>query len=162
MTKKVLTLAFPVRENEILLGLKKRGFGAGLYNGFGGKLEGDETIEEGMKRELWEEVGIEAVAYQKLGVLTFYYTTSTLEVHIFKVREFEGVPTESDEMAPLWYRETEIPLQIMWPDDAYWLPLFLEDKPFVGAFWFSDEADEVGRLKIVRHELNELKTCYFS
>lgn len=38
------------RTREILLGMKKRGFGMGKWNGFGGKIEGDETTEEGARR----------------------------------------------------------------------------------------------------------------
>ena len=52
MENKLLTLAFVCRDREILLGFKKRGFGAGRWNGFGGKVENGETIEEGAKRYL--------------------------------------------------------------------------------------------------------------
>ncbi len=37
-------------ESNILLGLKKRGFGSGKWNGFGGKVEANESIEEAAKR----------------------------------------------------------------------------------------------------------------
>lgn len=43
---------------RILLGLKKRGFGAGKWNGFGGKVEKGETIEAAALRELEEESGL--------------------------------------------------------------------------------------------------------
>lgn len=161
MDKKILTLAFPCRDGQILLGYKKRGFGAGLYNGFGGKLEVGETIEAGMLRELKEEVDLTATKYVKLGVLNFFYTDRQMEVHVFKVTEFLGEPSESEEMTAVWHHPVDIPLTKMWPDDAYWLPLFLANKPFAGKFWFSDETDELGRMRIVRQELIELKTCYF-
>lgn len=50
--RKVLTLAFirDLERGELLLGLKKRGFGEGNWNGFGGKVELGETIEEGAIR----------------------------------------------------------------------------------------------------------------
>lgn len=47
---KVLTLVFVLRPGEVLLGYKKRGFAQGWWNGFGGKVEAGETIEEGAKR----------------------------------------------------------------------------------------------------------------
>ena len=50
VANKVLTLAFLRRSGEILLGFKKRGFGAGRWNGFGGKVEPGETIEQGARR----------------------------------------------------------------------------------------------------------------
>ena len=47
---KLLTLAFVKTSTDILLGYKKRGFGMGRWNGFGGKVEAGETIEDAAKR----------------------------------------------------------------------------------------------------------------
>jgi 8-oxo-dGTP diphosphatase/2-hydroxy-dATP diphosphatase len=46
--RKVFTLALIFREDfsQVLLGMKKRGFGEGKWNGFGGKLDLGETIEQ--------------------------------------------------------------------------------------------------------------------
>ena len=60
MEEKSYTLIFCRREtpsgfNEILLGMKKRGFGTGKWNGFGGKIENGESAEQGAIRELEEE-----------------------------------------------------------------------------------------------------------
>jgi hypothetical protein len=65
-------------------------------------------------------------------------------------------------MTAVWFELAYIPLAQMWPDDEYWLPLFLTDKPFAGKYWFNEETDELGRLKITKQELIELKTCYFA
>ena len=67
--KKVLTLLMVVRDGSVLLGEKKRGFGEGFYNGFGGKVEEGETVEEATLRELEEEAGIKATdASKRLGL----------------------------------------------------------------------------------------------
>ena len=50
MPNKVLTSVFIRDSDQVLLGLKKRGFGVGFWNGFGGKVEKGETIEEGARR----------------------------------------------------------------------------------------------------------------
>lgn len=42
MKKKETTLLLLRKENEILLAMKKRGFGTGKYNGVGGKIEEDD------------------------------------------------------------------------------------------------------------------------
>jgi hypothetical protein len=47
--------------SSVLLGLKKRGFGAGKWNGFGGKVEQGESIRTAAIREMKEEAGIESV-----------------------------------------------------------------------------------------------------
>jgi 8-oxo-dGTP diphosphatase/2-hydroxy-dATP diphosphatase len=47
---KLYTLAFVLDSRRILLGMKKRGFGAGRWNGFGGKVDPGESIESAAKR----------------------------------------------------------------------------------------------------------------
>jgi len=54
MTEKHLTLLFLIKEDQILLAMKKRGFGMGRFNGVGGKIEPGETIEQAMIRECQE------------------------------------------------------------------------------------------------------------
>ena len=116
--------------------MKKRGFGAGRWNGFGGKVQEGETIGAAALRELQEEVGITAKEIKKLGVLDFEFNgkPGILQVHIFKANNFEGEPQESEEMKPQWFNVSEIPYKEMWPDDIHWIPLFLADKKFRGRF----------------------------
>ncbi len=52
VSNKVLTLAFVRESARVLLGLKKRGFGQGRWNGFGGKVQPGETIEQGARRSV--------------------------------------------------------------------------------------------------------------
>ncbi|XP_032115703.1 7,8-dihydro-8-oxoguanine triphosphatase isoform X1 [Sapajus apella] len=47
---RLYTLVLVLQPQRVLLGMKKRGFGAGRWNGFGGKVQEGETIEEGAKR----------------------------------------------------------------------------------------------------------------
>ena len=54
---KIVTLVFVHDNQKVLLGYKKRGFGAGRWNGFGGKVETGETLEQAARRELKEESG---------------------------------------------------------------------------------------------------------
>ncbi len=49
-SKQILTLVLVTNDNQILLGLKKRGHGMGFWNGFGGKVESGETIEKAAQR----------------------------------------------------------------------------------------------------------------
>ena len=59
MKVKVSTLVMIMDETNkrVLLGMKKRGFGQGWWNGFGGKLQQNETTEECAVRETKEECG---------------------------------------------------------------------------------------------------------
>ena len=49
-SRKRFTLALIQKDGKVLLGLKKRGFGMGLWNGFGGKIEHGETNNEAAAR----------------------------------------------------------------------------------------------------------------
>lgn len=153
MNKKILTLCIVHQHPKILLGMKKRGFGKGRWNGFGGKVEDGETIEEAARREMKEEAGIEIKEMNKLGIVEFEFWNDPeiSEVHMFYVKEFMGDPTESDEMKPRWFHVDEIPYDQMWPDDKYWLPLFLGGRNFRGKFFFNKSN------KIVSHSLSESK-----
>lgn len=129
--------------------MKKRGFGAGRWNGFGGKVEPGETIEDATKREVWEEVGIKVADIKKVGHIDFEFIgePETLEVHVFKAGSFSGEPAESEEMKPRWFHKDKIPFDQMWPDDKYWFPLFLADKKFTGKFLFE------GQDRILEHKI---------
>ncbi|CAH2307311.1 7,8-dihydro-8-oxoguanine triphosphatase [Pelobates cultripes] len=152
-TSKLLTLVLVVQPPRILLGMKKRGFGVGLWNGFGGKVQTGETIEEAAKRELWEESGLTVKTLEKIGEIKFEFVGSTelLDVHVFRADNFTGEPTESDEMRPQWFDLEKIPFDGMWPDDIYWLPLLLQKKKFLGYFKFEDHD------KILNYTLEEVE-----
>ncbi len=151
-SRKILTLCIIHQHPMVLLGMKKRRFGAGRWNGFGGKVFSTETIEDAAKREMREEAGIEVKNLDKVGIVEFEFKDNPeiLEVHIFKSDNFSGEPAESEEMKPQWFHIDEIPFGDMWPDDIYWIPLFLSGKKFKGKFLF-DESDN-----ILEHELFEL------
>jgi 8-oxo-dGTP diphosphatase/2-hydroxy-dATP diphosphatase len=140
-TKKRLTLAF-IRDGErILLGMKKRGFGMGRWNGFGGKVQPGEGIVDACRRELAEECGVTAHTLEKRGILDFKFAKNpneVLEVHVFLVTSHSGEPTESEEMRPQWFPTNALPFSAMWPDDPHWMPLFLRDATFRGVFLFGD------------------------
>ena len=138
--KKVLTLTVIHDGEKILLGMKKRGYAAGRWNGFGGKLEVGETIEAGMKRELNEESGLVSTNHEKIGVLTFHSDEEEhiSEVHLYRIHDYEGDLIETEEMRPQWFDFEDIPYTEMWPDDIIWLPLVLGGKKVVGNIYFED------------------------
>lgn len=141
MKKKLLTLVLVVRGKNILLGMKKRGFGAGRWNGFGGKVEPGESIEEAARRETKEECGIGITAMEEVGVHEFEFEKergTILEVHVFRVVDYKWEPIETEEMRPAWYPIDQIPFDDMWPDDRYWIPIFLEGKKFRTRFLFGE------------------------
>jgi 8-oxo-dGTP diphosphatase len=55
------TLAFCIVSGQVLMLLRKRPPNVNLWNGLGGKIEGDETPAENVRRELLEEAGIDVI-----------------------------------------------------------------------------------------------------
>ncbi|KAK6170069.1 hypothetical protein SNE40_018550 [Patella caerulea] len=140
VANKLLTLVFVRKQFEILLGYKKRGFGMGKWNGFGGKVEKGETIVEAAVRELEEESGLivspDSLSNAALLKFEFVGNPQILEVHVFTTTEVTGEPIETSEMRPKWYNIDSIPFDKMWVDDKLWFPLLLSDKKFTGYFLF--------------------------
>ena len=144
----------------MLLGMKKRGFGAGRWNGFGGKVLPEETIEAAAIRELKEETGLQAIDLAKVGIIEFSFASSDdlLEVHVFRVTSFSGTPQETEEMNPHWFKVDEIPFAQMWSDDEFWFPYFLANKLFRGTFRFDQPADAKHPAVILSNHLYEVET----
>src|SRR5690348_13076820 len=115
--------------------MKKRGFGKGMWNGAGGKVEAGETLEHAMVRECQEEIRTTPTVYAKVAIHVFiFHDGSEHEVHTFLVSTWRGKPAETEEMAPRWFQQTEIPYHEMWQDDIMWLPLVLQGKKIKTTF----------------------------
>lgn len=141
------TLLFLRRDNEILLAMKKRGFGEGLWNGVGGKLEAGETVEQALARECREEIGVTPMHYWQVAEHDFIQDADTenpwhMYVYAYLCDEWEGDPIETEEMAPQWFAIDEIPYADMWQDDEFWLPQVLSGQKVTGMFTF-DENDKL-------------------
>ena len=148
------TLLFLIKDDQILLAMKKRGFGAGKWNGVGGKLDSGETIEEALVRECEEEISVKPLSWKKVAELDFVQDATTdpwhMYVHAYVTTEWEGTPTESEEMRPEWYPITNIPYADMWDDDQFWLERALNGEKLYGEFTF-DEQD-----KMISHTIQEV------
>lgn len=148
MTDKILlTLSFPQNQDRVLLGMKKRGFGKGLWNGFGGKVEEGESIMEAAKRELIEEVGITALTMNQLGLLQFTFINEPgilHEVHVFSIPEFTDPPRHSEEMQYRWFMIDKLPYQKMHQADRHWLPRVLQGKKIKATFHYGSAGQLLG------------------
>ncbi len=128
---------------ELLLAMKKRSFGVGKWNGVGGKVdkEKDKSILDAAIRETKEEIGVDLVNPEKVAVMRFrfpYKEEWDQDVHVFLAERWKGNPEESEEMAPKWFKVSEIPYDKMWDDDRYWLPHILAGKNLEADFAFKE------------------------
>lgn len=105
----------------------------GKYNGLGGKLQPDEDIIAGLKREIREEAGIECEEILLRGTISwpgFGKNGEDWFGFIFRIDRYQGIPfTENPEGTLSWIpveRILELPL---WEGDRYFLPLVFGDDP---------------------------------
>ena len=146
-----VTLCLLVRGDpptDVLLGLKKAGFGAGKYNGFGGKVEPGETIARAAVREVEEEVGLVVSEddLQPVGRLTFLFPARPAwdrVTHVFLVTAWQGNPTESVEMMPVWFAVDDVPFDHMWQGDVHWIPRVLSGERIQGCVTFAADNESV-------------------
>ena len=146
-TLRDVTLVFLIKRSssgqisDICLAMKKRGFGMGRWNGVGGKVASNETIEEAARRETQEEIGVTPQDLQKVAEMDFYFEPNpdwNQLMHVYLAEHWEGEVAESEEMRPQWYSVVEIPFAQMWPDDQFWLPDILKGNMVKASFTFGD------------------------
>ncbi|WP_233121016.1 8-oxo-dGTP diphosphatase [Tersicoccus sp. Bi-70] len=129
-----IALCFPLRAvdgvPEVLLGLKKTGFGTGRMVGLGGHVEPGESDAEAACRELAEESGLvttlEDVALA--GVVDFHFPARpawSMATALFTTHRWTGDLTESTEIAPAWFPHRALPVERMWADAEHWVPRML-------------------------------------
>jgi ADP-ribose pyrophosphatase YjhB (NUDIX family) len=145
---------------KVLLGMKKRGFGEGQINGYGGKQESGESFEECAIREVYDEAKIKVWNLEKVAELDFKFTNAPPGkdwdqiVHVYFTNNWSGNPRETDEMTPLWYSKKEL-LKVeekdyknFWPNDRHWLPEVLKEKKIYGWIVFGKDNKSTLSIKL--------------
>ena len=145
-------LMFLRRDGEILLAMKKRSFGEGKWNGAGGKVEPGETALQAAIRETKEEIDVTVTNPKHVGTVLFIMADDPEHDHdcdIFVATEWQGEPTETEEMRPQWFKEDQIPYDQMWADDPLWLPFLLDNKLFKGSTTLDEGRIVADDIKVV-------------
>ena len=119
----------------------------GKYNGLGGKLEPDEDVASGMRRELREEAGIEVTSMRLRGTISwpgFGPNGEDWLGFVFVVEAWTGeVPERNDEGPLSWVPLAQVldPAALpMWEGDRFFLPMVFDDDPraFHGVMPYAD------------------------
>ena len=102
----------------------------GKYNGLGGKLEPDEDVASGMKRELREEAGIECDDLQLAGTVSwpgFGKNGEDWFGFVFRIGRWSGtVRPESPEGPLVWVDVDRVLALPLWEGDHYFLPMVFD------------------------------------
>jgi len=150
MTKSVLV--FLRKGNKVCLARKKTGHGEGKWNGFGGKIEDEETSKQAAVRELFEESGVKITNKNLIKVAELYYIEeSEWLVDVFVATEFDRAPSPSKEMEPRWFGLDHVPWEEMWFNDRLWLEKILNGKRIKATFWHDKEGN------LLKHKFTALK-----
>jgi len=147
------TTCFLIKDDKILLAMKKRGFGMGKWNGIGGKQEKNEDINVTAVREVEEEikVKIDFQDLEKVAIFRFYFPFKPewhMEVHFYFCYKWQEEPEETEEMKPKWFDLKNIPYEKMWSDSIYWLPRVSKGEKLEGEFYFNEDNNTLNSGKI--------------
>ena len=137
---------------EVLLGMKKTGFGQGKWVGLGGHIEAGEKPDAAAVREVQEESSlvVSADTLQHMASITFLFPVRPSwdqTAQVFVTWEFDGVATDSDEVSPRWFAEDEVPFGLMWDDAKYWLPAVLSGQRVDVTVTFADDCATVATIE---------------
>jgi 8-oxo-dGTP diphosphatase len=137
---------------EVLLGRKKTGFGAGKWVGLGGHIEDGEKPVIAAVREVQEESGLIVLPgdLAHMAAITFLFPARPAwdqRADVFVTAVFQGEPAESDEIAPRWFEAADLPLDGMWDDARYWLPLVLAGHHVSAEVTFAGDCETVSRIE---------------
>jgi 8-oxo-dGTP diphosphatase / 2-hydroxy-dATP diphosphatase len=132
-------------DGKVLLGMKRRGFATGKWNGYGGKRDKSETVEQAARREVFEESGITLTSLTQVAVLNCHHPSFGQQVTVYTATEWKGEAVETEEMSPQWFSQEAIPYSNMWSDSSVWLPLILEGKKLNAEFYFDGEGELVNQ-----------------
>ncbi len=150
------TLLLICNPPRILLGLKnpEKKFG-GLWNGWGGGIEEDETPEQAVIREINEEgLGIKPVNPEKKGEILFHFDNGEQDhyVHIFSSESYTGLLVPSRDFSEYKvFNINKLPEKMM-PADKYWIPFLANRGFFKGEIYLRSQ----GKPKVNIREVNFL------
>jgi 8-oxo-dGTP diphosphatase len=116
----------------------------GKYNGLGGKLEPNEDVVAGMRREIREEADIECLDMSLRGTMNwpgFGPHGEDWFVFLFLVTQFSGTPRERNAEGTLeWVNIDDLQTLPLWDGDREFLPLVFDanPQPFHGVMPYRD------------------------
>ncbi len=98
--------------------------------GVGGGFEKDESPEECLCREVWEETGLTLDSWRFRGVVTFVSDAWETEyMYLFTADAFHGSLTDCDEGVLEWVEIDKVPRLPLWEGDRIFFRLLAEDAP---------------------------------
>ena len=128
------TLCYVTRGDQVLMlhrVKKKNDINHNKWIGIGGKFLPEESPDECILREAWEETGLTLTSWRCRGVVTFLNAGSDGEyMYLFTADGFEGDIHECNEGDLEWVSREFLYSLPMWEGDKIFLDLLWQDAPF--------------------------------
>lgn len=103
----------------------------GKWIGVGGGFEDNESPDECLLREVFEETGLTLTNYRLRGIVTFISNKwDTDYMFLYTANSYEGILTECNEGELMWIDKSEIMNLNLWEGDKIFLKLLLEDSDY--------------------------------
>lgn len=108
--KQLVAVAIVEKNGKILIAQRsKKDAFENRWAFLGGKVEGNEHIHDCLKRELKEELGIDAEIGEYFGTNSFYTNQTIFELHTFKVNQYTGeIRLNHEHCAFAWVTPNEL------------------------------------------------------
>ena len=134
MKASLSTLCYIEREGKYLMlhrTVKKHDVNKDKWIGVGGHFEQDESPEECLLREVWEETGYTLTSWRFRGLVTFVSGDGVTEyMSLFTATDFTGTQIACNEGELVWVDKEEVLRLNIWEGDKIFLKLLQEDRGF--------------------------------
>ena len=128
------TLCYITRGSEVLMlhrVKKKNDINKDKWIGIGGKFEGEESPDECLLRETYEETGLTLTRWRCRGVVTFLNENCPGEfMYLFTADALSGELKDCDEGDLQWVSRDFLDSLPKWEGDKIFLDLLWQDAPF--------------------------------
>jgi A/G-specific adenine glycosylase len=105
-----VTAAVLQRDKDFLIARRpEKGLLGGLWEFPGGKIEKNESLSEGLRREICEELGVEIAVGEALGVYRHAFTHFKITLHAFRCTLLEGEPRPIEASDLRWVAPADLP-----------------------------------------------------
>ena len=130
---------------------KQNDFNKDKWIGVGGKFEPNETPEECLLREVYEETGLTLHSYTFRGLITFISDKYETEyMHLYTADKFSGTIKECDEGILEWVDKKDVSALPLWEGDSLFLKLLDEYNGFF-SMKLRYEGDKLAEHNVIKY-----------